>query len=245
MSVYALIPARVGSKGIPGKNLRMLGGRELLAWSISSAFESKACDQVWVSAGSDLIASRATLHGAQAFVRPWELSGDDVPMLPVVRHAILHLGLGWTDIVVLLQPTGPFRSLESIRRCVAVLQDEPMTDSAFTVVPVPLRYHPSQIVARGAKYPACRQTLAPVYVRAGTVYAFRASTVERHGDIYGREYALIEVGEEEAANLDTESDWTEAEWRIERNGECQASPSGVQPTPRAPGHPAGCAPYRA
>ena len=183
-----------------------------MAWSIETALQANL--ETWVSAGTDYIARLARQHGANAYVRPSQWSSDDAPMLEVVKDAIPRLGAYAWDTIVLLQPTSPFRETRHVLECVAALQDSADLDSAFTALRVPEKFHPDQVIQRNPKYPACRQTLAPVYVRAGSVYAFRVGTVDRHGDIYGRNYALIEVDPSASITLDEPSDWEEAETRI-------------------------------
>lgn len=181
-----------------------------MAWSIETAL--KAGLETWVSAGTSYIASLARQHGANAFVRPAQWSADDSPMLEVIKDAIPRLGAYAWDAIVLLQPTSPFRGTRHVLECVAALQDSADLDSAFTAIRVPDKFHPDQVIQRNPRYPACRQTLTPVYVRAGSVYAFRAGTIERHGNIYGRNYALIEVPE--SLTLDELDDWQKAEQRL-------------------------------
>lgn len=216
MRTIALIPARAGSRGIPNKNLRLLGGKPLLAWTVDVAKEAKVFDLIVVSAGSEEIHVAARRARANAFLRPAELGTDTAPMIGVVEHAIKYLGLKDEDIVVLLQPTGPFRSVESIRDCVQGLEDDKEAQCCMTIVRVPDRYHPNQIIWDDGShsFPVNRQELKPLYVRAGTVYAFYAGNVSRCGDIYGELCTHTEVPESEALNLDEMSDWHEAERRV-------------------------------
>jgi len=111
--VLALVPARGGSKGLPGKNIADLGGRPLIAWSIAAALECTAIDRVVVSTDDDAIAAAAQACGAEVpFMRPASLAADDTPSHDVVCHALdtLDDDIG---IVVLLQPTSPLRTSAS------------------------------------------------------------------------------------------------------------------------------------
>ena len=108
--VLGLVPARGGSKGVPGKNIRPLAGRTLLEYTSSAALESGVIDRLVLSTDSPEIVDvgrRARLE--VPFLRPAALAADDSPMLPVVRHALDALSAdGWTaDIIVILQPTSP------------------------------------------------------------------------------------------------------------------------------------------
>lgn len=107
-----IVPARAGSKGVPGKNIRPLAGRPLIEYTARAARESGVLDRVVLSTDSAEIADAGRRCGLEApFMRPPELAADDTPMLPVVRHAIDTLAAsGWVaDVIVLLQPTSPLR----------------------------------------------------------------------------------------------------------------------------------------
>ena len=115
--VLGIIPARGGSKGIPGKNMRLLGGKPLLAYSIEAARASGVIDRLILSTDSEEIAALGREFGAEIpFMRPAELAADDTPMQAVLEHALAGLDeQGWrAEIVVLLQPTAPLRRPEHI-----------------------------------------------------------------------------------------------------------------------------------
>jgi CMP-N-acetylneuraminic acid synthetase len=116
-SVIAVIPARAGSKGLPGKNIRPLCGKPLVAWSIESALKSRYVDEVLVSTDGEDIARVAGQFGAKVpFRRPAELAGDSATTLSVVEHALDYYGkLGRTfEVLVLLEPTSPLREDDDI-----------------------------------------------------------------------------------------------------------------------------------
>lgn len=111
--VVALIPARAGSKGIPGKNLVPLGGRPLLAWTVEAALACPLVDRVIVSTDSEEIARAAERHGAEApFLRPAELAGDTSLMGAVQAHARAELLRGGyrPAVMAVLYPSSPFRA---------------------------------------------------------------------------------------------------------------------------------------
>lgn len=115
--VLALIPARGGSKGLPGKNIRSLCGKPMIAWTIEKARKSRHLDEILVSTDSEEIAGIARKHGASApFLRPAELASDTASTLDVVTHALDHLRLkGKTfDWLVMLEPTSPLREDDDI-----------------------------------------------------------------------------------------------------------------------------------
>ena len=131
----AVIPARGGSKELPGKNLKFLAGKPLIAHSIEHALDSGVCDVVLVSTDDEKIAGVAREYGAEVpFMRPVELAQDTTPTEPVVRHALETyetLTGSHIDIVVFLQATDVFRTPDLIRECVLRLKEEPELDSVF------------------------------------------------------------------------------------------------------------------
>jgi CMP-N-acetylneuraminic acid synthetase len=133
--VVAIIPARGGSKGLPGKNLAPLAGVPLIAHTIRHARESGVIDRVIVSTDSEEIAAVARRYGAEApFLRPAELAQDLTPTEPVLQHALRWIeeeDRNPVDIVVFLQPTDVFRAPEMIRSCVRLLLENPRLESAF------------------------------------------------------------------------------------------------------------------
>jgi CMP-N,N'-diacetyllegionaminic acid synthase len=226
MSVLALIPARSGSKGIPNKNFRQLGNSSPVQMAIDVAR----------AAGAEPYLSTDALLGVAYDVnwldRPDALAQDDTPMIDVVRHALAQIPGPADQIIVLLQPTQPFRKPEHIRQAIQLLE-ESGADSVVSVVELPLTHHPwSQFMVNSdgtlelyeamdwADLPASRQELQPTYIRDGTVYAFRRRTVEHYGTIYGQDVRPLLMALEDTCELDTEADWAEVErrWRALSRG---------------------------
>lgn len=113
--ILCTINARGGSKGIPGKNVRPLGGLPLIAWSIRAALASAHLDRVIVSSDDEGILAVAREHGAETpFVRPSELARDTTPGVDPVLHAVAAMAPEHYDYVVLLQPTSPCRAVEDV-----------------------------------------------------------------------------------------------------------------------------------
>lgn len=221
--VLGLVPARGGSKGVPGKNVRPLAGHTLLEYVARAARESGVVDRVILSTESLEIADAGRRAGLEVpFVRPAALAADDTPMLPVIEHALGEiLRGGWSvDIVVLLQPTSPLRRPDHIRDAVNLLR-ETNADSVVTVVEVPRHLSPDYVmrIDQGRLKPFLqdglritrRQDARPAYSRDGTVYAFRRSTLERFGSIYGDECRPLIIDARESLSIDTLDDWNEAE----------------------------------
>lgn len=135
LRTMAVIPARAGSKQLPGKNLKVLAGKPLIVHSIEHAKASGVCDVVLVSTEDETIARVAREYGAEVpFLRPVELATDSTPPEPVVKHALetYETITGQRiDIIVFLQPTDVFRAPWMIRECVKRLKANPKLDSVF------------------------------------------------------------------------------------------------------------------
>ncbi len=221
--VLAIVPARGGSKGVPGKNVRPLAGRSLLDYVAQAARESGVIDRIVLSTDAEDVAEAGRAAGLDVpFMRPAALAADDTPMLPVLQHAIDRVSEGgWVpDIVVLLQPTSPLRRPEHIRHALDLLRSSG-ADSVVTVVEVPKHLSPDYVmrIEAGALKPflpegarvARRQDVRPAYSRDGTVYAFRRTTLERFASIYGEDCRPIVIDAAESLSIDTPADWAAAE----------------------------------
>jgi len=124
----AIIPARGGSKRLPGKNLMLIGGKPLIGWTIEAAIQSGVFNRVVVSTDSWEIAVMAAQFGAEVpFMRPDELARDDTPTIDVLIHAAHELMAGrktrWTHLAC-LQPTSPLRTAENIREAIKILEEK-------------------------------------------------------------------------------------------------------------------------
>jgi CMP-N-acetylneuraminic acid synthetase len=225
MRTLALIPARAGSKGIPGKNTRDFNGAPLLCWAINTAFLSKVPAWLYVSTDSEEIADLAASWGALwPIMRPAELAQDDTPMLAVVQHALAEVEQRGIvpDVVMLLQPTQPLRTYQHLIDALRLLE-ETGADSVVSVVQIPAHYSPDYACSiwHGGLHPweegevwdnlpARRQDARPAYSRDGTVYAIKRETIES-GSLYGSHCVPLIIPSHESVNLDTEEDWNRAE----------------------------------
>ena len=228
--VLAIVPARGGSKGVPGKNVRALAGRPLIEYTARAARESGVIDRIVLSTDSDEIADAGRRSGLEVpFIRPASLAADDTPMLPVVRHAIDALSAsGWMpDVIVLLQPTSPLRRPSHVRDAVTMLR-ETKADSVVTVVELPKHLSPDYVMRiedgllrpflpEGARLTR-RQDARPAYSRDGTVYACWRATLDRFGTIYGERCQPLLVHAADSLSIDTPDDWAEAERRLQDRG---------------------------
>jgi N-acylneuraminate cytidylyltransferase len=131
-SAVAFIPARVGSKRVPGKNVRVLGGHPMMAYTIAAALDSQVFDAVIVSTDSDDIAAIARHYGAEVpFLRPAALASDTSPDIEWLEYTIAELGAAgrsW-DCFSLLRPTSPFRTAATIRRAWKTFTSQQGADS--------------------------------------------------------------------------------------------------------------------
>lgn len=219
--VVAIIPARGGSKGLPGKNTRVLAGKPLIAYSIEAAKGSAYVDRVVVSTDDPGIASVAKRWGAEVpFLRPAELGHDLTPTEPVLKHAVewleVHEGYA-VDIVLFLQPTDIFRKRSMIDAVIKALLDDERIDSAFVAHPT----HKNFWRKNGEGYVRLapdlaygpRQAREPLYREdTGVACATRASLIKR-GRRLGERVAII-PNTDEASSIDihTEFDF----WLAER-----------------------------
>lgn len=216
--VFGIIPARGGSKRLPGKNLRVLGPMSLLGHAAASAREASTLDRFIVSTDSAEIADEAKRHGAEVpFLRPPELATDEATVVPVLQHAVSWLeataGIR-PDLVVTLQPASPFRTGADIDRTVRKLL-ETGADSAQTVTDP--AYHPFFMSALdgdrviplfpdGHKF-ARRQDAPPVYQPSGAVYVTHYHVLMTQGRMLGEDNRAVITGFEASVNIDTEWDF--------------------------------------
>jgi CMP-N,N'-diacetyllegionaminic acid synthase len=226
MSVLGLVPARSGSKGVPGKNLRPLAGQTLLEYTARAARESGVLDRIILSTDSPEIAEAGRRAGLEVpFLRPAALAADNTPMVPVIQHAVTEVSRqGWSpEIVVLLQPTSPLRRPDHIRDAVSLLRST-KADSVVTVVELPRDRSPDYLMRiEGERLRPFlsdrprltrRQDTRPAYWRDGTAYVFWRSTLERFGDIYGENCCPLILDGRDSLSIDTQDDWNEATERL-------------------------------
>ncbi|HOE16852.1 MAG TPA: acylneuraminate cytidylyltransferase family protein [Syntrophorhabdaceae bacterium] len=196
--ILAVITARGGSKGLPGKNIKPLLGKPLIVWTIEKALESDYIDRVVVSTDSGDIAAIAKGHGAEVpFKRPKRLSGDRVGSYDVVAHAIEYLARKGDvfDYVALLEPTSPLRKKGDIDRAIMKLvDDEKRADSLVSFGQVTLE-HPAVIkklssggfmvpYVKNPEKATGRQGYSPVYFPYGVIYITKISSFYRYQGFY-------------------------------------------------------------
>jgi CMP-N,N'-diacetyllegionaminic acid synthase len=223
---FGVIPARGGSKGLPGKNLKRIGALSLIGHAVVSAREARTLTRVIVSTDSPEIAEEARRHGAEApFLRPAELASDQAGMVPVLQHAVRWLESTGVrpDLIVTLQPTSPFRTGVEIDDTIARVVDTG-ADSAQTLVEA--SYHPffmktldgDRTVALfpdGKKY-VRRQDAPAVYQPSGAVYVTRYHLLMEEDQVLGHDNRGLVMPFEASVNIDTEWDFLLAELVLAR-----------------------------
>ena len=219
--ILGLIPARSGSKGIPGKNLKLLNGKPLLAYTAEAAQKSGILDRIVLSTDSEEIAKAGRSLGIEVpFMRPKLYAQDDTPMMLVVRHALDSIKDWFPDTIVLLQPTSPLRTKEHICTSVEML-DRYTADSVVSVVPVPPCLSPDYVLRlsnKGLLKPfldrsivSRRQDARQAWSRDGTIYTFSWATPLVYEDLYGEVCVPMFMDPTKSLSIDTAEDWKQAE----------------------------------
>ena len=225
MTLLALIPARGGSKGIPGKNIRPLAGKPLIAHTITAALQVPALERVVVTTDDPAIAAVALQWGAEVpFLRPPELAADDTPGIAPVLHAFEQLPE--VSQVLLLQPTSPLRSFVDIEGIVAFQRER---QCASLVSVCASGKHPQWIyrLAESGELnpflppaPAdCRQQLEPAYTLNGAMYLCDRAWLQNHGSFVGPGTLGYPMPPERSVDIDTPLDWLWAETLMKHTGE--------------------------
>lgn len=230
MRLLGLITARSGSKRIPGKNLRLVGGKPLLAWTVLQACKSNYLTEVVVSTDGEEIASVAKSYGAKVpFLRPAEFAGDASPHLDCVLHALDSLiDLGWKpfDAVVLLQPTSPLRTVDDIDGLVKKALDEDV--EAMVSVnesvehPYLARYidengYMQPFIPQDVSYPR-KQDLLPAYFINGAVYFNTVKSLRRDLTFYPEKLKCYEMAMDRSLQIDCEFELKLADLLLSQSG---------------------------
>lgn len=218
--VLAVIPARGGSKGLPGKNIKALQGKPLIAWSIDLATQSDMIDRVVVSTDDVAIADVAKAAGADVpFLRPAELASDSSPTKDALIHCLDNLDESY-DILVLLQPTSPLRTKETMEACISLCAESDKTvisvsQSKKAVEWMFYRHENGfEYVLGNGNQPSRRQDCPPVYFVDGCVYCMPMKGFKDSPVIFD-EHALTVVSEEqESVDIDTISDFEYCEYLL-------------------------------
>lgn len=225
----AVIPARGGSKGLPGKNIRPLNGKPLILYSIEAALESGIVTQVVVSTDDEAIADVARHAGAEVpFLRPAELATDEAKSIDVLRHAVQYYEENGQqyDYILLLQPTSPLRTATDIREAMKQFI-YCGADSLQSVASA--RTHPYLLRQRSdagqlspyleAESHARRQDLTELYELNGAIYLMKRGLLMEQGKIVGASNQGFIMPAERSVDIDTLWDFRLAEWILQHTDE--------------------------
>jgi N-acylneuraminate cytidylyltransferase len=231
VKVVALIFARGGSKGLPGKNIRLFGGKPLIAWSIEHALTVKRIDRVIVSTDSEEIASVAIQYGAQVpFIRPAELARDDSPEWLAWRHALNFLNETegcMPTMMVSIPATAPLRSSIDIENCID-LYEKGNVDIVITVTNANRSPYFNMVKTKadgtvGLVIPPLstltrRQDTPLVYDMATVCYVANPNFVMTHTAAFEGRVRAIHIPSERAIDIDTLLDFQIAESLLKIRG---------------------------
>jgi N-acylneuraminate cytidylyltransferase/CMP-N,N'-diacetyllegionaminic acid synthase len=220
--VLAIIPARGGSKRVPRKNVRVLGDKPLIAWTIDAARRSGVCDTIAVSTDDPEIARAAADAGVSVpHLRPEHLARDETPSIDVIEHEIrAHRARGTSvSTVILLQPTSPFRRASTIREALSRFL---LHDRRSVISVSPLTDHPTWCRAVDADETLRSQVegtaiavadwIPSVHVLNGLIYVADADALLARRSLYtDPSVALVVSDRVEAIDIDTPLDWSFAE----------------------------------
>lgn len=224
--IVAIVPARGGSKSIPKKNIRLLGGAPLLAYSIAAGLQSAYVDRVIVSTDSEEIAEAALAWGAEVpFLRPSTLAEDATTDFPVFEHAVqwLEANEGYhADLVVQLRPTSPLRPPRLLDEAIEILARHPEADSVRCVTPSGQNPFKMWGIERGHLQPLLqlnqkepfnqpRQSLPETFWQTGHVEVIRYETIVLKKSMTGEVILPCIVAPEYAIDLDNLYQWDYAE----------------------------------
>ena len=230
--VLGLILARGGSKSIPHKNIKLLGGKPLIVRTIEKAKAAKHLDRLILSTDDPEIAAVAKKYGCEVpFMRPKELAADDTKDYPVFVHALewLRDQENWKpDFIVHLRPTHPFRKTEHIDKGIEMLADDPKADSVWTVGIPPVTPYKMFFIGEDSflkqaltipgeketfNWP--RQKLPKAYNHYGQVDVTRYETIMNKKSMCGENILPI-ILEGEIFDIDSPMDWEMAEFLIKK-----------------------------
>ena len=224
MKILGVIPARGGSKGVPEKNIKLIGGIPLIVHTIKASIKSNLT-KIIVSTESEKIANISESYGLKIpFVRPNNLTSDTAKSIDVVKHALNEMenidNIKY-DAVMMLQPTTPFRTTKNINDAISLLIKNEGADSVISVTNVEGN-HPARMKYIENRYlidpPFCelhenqnRQELIEMYIRNGAIYLTRRNII-LNNSFKGSKCLPITMSKKTSINIDTIDDFEYAEF---------------------------------
>lgn len=224
MRILAIIPARGGSKGVPGKNIKLLNGRPLLLYTTETALQSQYLTEVILSSEDDHVIDVGKMAGVKVpFVRPVVLAQDSTPSIDVIIHALewFQKQAVFFDAVCLLQVTCPFRTVAFLDESLVKFM-ESGCDSLISVQKVPHEFNPHwtfevnkdgnlKIATGEEAIITRRQELPEAYHRDGSIYITKTDVLLKQKSLFGNSVAFNESPSDFYVNIDTLEDWKKAE----------------------------------
>lgn len=226
MKTLAIIPSRIGSKGIPLKNIRKIAGQSLIEHTINSAKKFNKFDKIIISTDSKKVAQIGEKNGIEVpFLRPKNISQSNSPSIDYVIYSLEMLESEQNfipDIITILQPTSPIRDSQSIKKSMRILKT-PKTTSVISVTktknhPYLSFWYPEKtflkpIQANFKKYYQ-RQKFPTCYYPTGSIYTFWASNIKKYDSTYGPKIKPLIIPEEDSIDIDSHFDFFLAEMRL-------------------------------
>ena len=236
MDILGIIPARGGSKGIPGKNIKMIAGKPLIEWTIEAAKKSKLLTRVIVSTDDEKIAEVAKQYGAEVpFLRPKDIAQDLSTDVEFLIHALdwLKANQGYEpEIIVRLPPTSPLRTAAHIDEGIKKLMDTPEADAVRPIIETPK--HPykfwkisqdgqwlepflgKEITSFDEPQNLPRQLFPKVYMHTGAMDVVRTKTVREQLSTSGKKLSYFFMTPEASVNIDHQIDFDFAEFLLNK-----------------------------
>lgn len=223
--MLAIIPARGGSKGLPGKNIRPLNGEPLIAYTIKAALGSSSISKTIVDTNSPEIADIARFYGAETpYLRPAALAGDTASTRDVCLHSLKwfedHQGISWKEFVI-LQPTSPFRESRHIDEAVKLFY----RDNIDSVISVTEYMHPIQwavqlnehgMLVKLQQMPNQRQMAEKYYHPNGAIYIYKTEAYKINSEKIFEKTKGYVMPNEISIDIDTLADFQYAQWLMSK-----------------------------
>lgn len=225
MKVIALIPARGGSKGLPGKNIYPLAGKPLISYSIAAGKNASGVNEVWVSTDDKAIREVSLKEGSQVCMRPAELAGDLSTSAQAIVHFVEANKLKADDVIVFLQPTSPLRGAEDVEQALSgfVKGGAKLLLSVIEPEHTPLKAFVLNETGHlvGAFSPQApfmpRQQLPKAYMPNGAIYIFRVGVFMENKDFPKEKIIPWLMSPEKSIDIDTIHDIEKTELILEQN----------------------------
>jgi len=229
--ILAVIPARGGSKGLPGKNIEPLAGKPLIAWTIEAAKESKYLTRIIVATNDEEIAKIARQHGAEVpYLQPAEISTDfstDVEFLTYALDFLKQKESYEPEIILRLPPTSPLRTAHHIDQGIEKLINTPQADAVRPIIETPKHPYKMWKISADQKWlepfltqeftgfaephNLQRQRFPKVYIHTGAMDVIRLRTLQEMKSTSGKKLAYFLMKPEESVNIDNNLDFELAE----------------------------------